>query len=52
MKNKEFSLIVRICKKCNYEWFPRVVTPRRCPNCQDKLKEKSEVDADSQSKTI
>ena len=25
------------CKKCNYEWLPRIETePKECPNCKNR----------------
>jgi len=24
------------CKKCGYEWIPRVENPKKCPNCQTR----------------
>lgn len=26
------------CKKCKYEWFPRVEKPKQCPNCKTQIK--------------
>jgi len=24
------------CKKCGYEWVPRVENPKECPNCKSR----------------
>ena len=24
------------CKYCNYEWEPRVIKPKECPNCKKR----------------
>jgi predicted Zn-ribbon and HTH transcriptional regulator len=40
MPNTENSLdIIKIvlCKKCNYEWEPRVENPKSCPRCKYRL---------------
>ncbi len=23
------------CKKCSYEWLPRIIKPKQCPNCKN-----------------
>jgi rubrerythrin len=25
-----------VCKKCGYEWIPRVANPKKCPSCQTR----------------
>lgn len=25
------------CKRCNFEWLPRVENPKACPNCNSRL---------------
>ena len=24
----------RKCKRCGFEWIPRIVNPKACPNCK------------------
>lgn len=24
------------CRKCGFEWLPRVVTPKECPECKTR----------------
>lgn len=25
-----------VCKKCNFDWIPRVIVPRSCPQCKSR----------------
>lgn len=25
------------CKKCGWQWFPRIENPKECPNCHSKF---------------
>ena len=35
-------MIKKICKRCGYEWTPRIQEIRRCPRCKSYLWEKSD----------
>ncbi len=28
----------KVCKLCKYQWIPKVVNPRQCPNCKRQIK--------------
>ena len=43
-------MLVRLkCKKCGYEWFPRVDNPKACPRCHSPYWDK-EKRGDKESK--
>ena len=31
--HRTFELKIMSCKRCEYQWMPRVRRPRVCPNC-------------------
>jgi len=37
MEAKEIKIIKLKCKKCGYEFIPRVKNPIKCPHCQTQL---------------
>lgn len=43
------------CNKCEYEWIPRIESPKACPRCksrQDNNKEQQEVKKDDGEKNV
>uniref|UniRef100_A0A6H2A626 Uncharacterized protein n=1 Tax=viral metagenome TaxID=1070528 RepID=A0A6H2A626_9ZZZZ len=33
------------CKKCGYEWIPKIQKPKSCPSCKQYQEKKSHVTA-------